>query len=317
VLQTPICSLLGIEYPIVQAGMARGYTSAPLVGAVSQAGGLGVLGCLDRPAEETAAEIHNIRALTSRPFALNFVLDHLNEDAFAASLAERTPVIMSFRGDPATATARIHAAGALSIHQVTTLAEARQALAAGVDGLVAQGTEAGGHMGPWPLWSLLPAVVEAAGQTPVLAAGGIVDGRGLAAALCLGAQGVMLGTRFLATPESPARPSHKEALLRAEAGDLVASGMFDILWGSNWPGVRARAIRNRLTGRWLGREEALRADREAALLTLHQAEAVDDPEEMVLLAGEGAARITAIVPAADLVRSIAAEAAAILCALSR
>ena len=315
-LKTPICSLLGIEHPIVQAGMARGYTSAALVGAVSEAGGLGVLGCLDRPADETVAEIRAIRKLTAKPFAANFVLHYLDEAAFAATLAERIPVIMSFRGDPATVVERIHASGALSIHQVTTVAEARQAVAAGVDALVAQGTEAGGHMGPWPLWSLLPSVVDAAGRTPVRAAGGIVDGRGLAAALCLGAHGAMLGTRFLATPEAPARPVHKAAILRATAGDMVASEMFDILWGSHWPGVRARAIRNQLTDRWAGREEALRADRDAVIEALHQAEAVDDPQEMVLLAGEGAARITEIRPAGDLVRSIAAEAAAILRALS-
>jgi NAD(P)H-dependent flavin oxidoreductase YrpB (nitropropane dioxygenase family) len=159
---------------------------------------------------------------------------------------------------------------------------------------------------------LLPAVADAVGPTPVLAAGGIVDGRGLAAALCLGAQGVVIGTRFLATPESPTRPSHKEAILKASWGDTTASEMFDILWGADWPGMRARAIRNRLTERWLGREEALRAVRDEALATLHRAEEIDDPEEMVLLAGVGAARINQIVPAGDLVRTIAAEASAVL-----
>jgi NAD(P)H-dependent flavin oxidoreductase YrpB (nitropropane dioxygenase family) len=310
--QASVCSLLGISYPIVQAGMARGYTSAALVGAVSAAGGLGVLGCLDRSAGETISEIERIRELTDRPFALNFVLHRLDEEAFAAALVQRVPVIMSFRGDPGRVVERIHAAGALSMHQVTTVAEAREALAAGVDVLVAQGVEAGGHMGPNSLWSLLPAIVDAAGPIPVLAAGGIVDGRGLAAALCLGAQGVVIGTRFLATPESPARPTHKEAILRASWGDTTASEMFDILWGSDWPGVQARAIRNRLTERWVGREDALRTARDEALATLHQAETENDPEEMVLLAGVGAARINKIVPAGDLVRAIAAEASAVL-----
>ncbi len=311
-LPTPICSLLGIAYPIVQAGMARGYTSAALAAAVSEAGGLGVLGCLDRSAAETISEIERIRELTGRPFAVNFVLHRLDEEVFAAALRRRVPIIMSFRGDPDQVVERIHAAGALSMHQVTTAAEVRQALAAGVDVLVAQGVEAGGHMGPNPLWSLLPAIVDLAGATPVLAAGGIVDGRGLAAALCLGAQGVVIGTRFLATPESPARPSHKEAIVRAGSDDTTASEMFDILWGANWPGVQARAIRNRLTERWAGREDALRAVRDEALATLHQAEAADDSEEMVLLAGVGAARINEIVPAGDLVRAIAAEASDVL-----
>ncbi len=124
-----------------------------------------------------------------------------------------------------------------------------------------------------------------------------MDGRGLAAALCLGAQGVVIGTRFLATPESPARSVHKEAILQASWGDTTASEMFDILWGADWPGVQARAIRNRLTERWAGREDALRAERDEALATLHQAEAADNPEEMVLLAGVGAARINQITPA--------------------
>jgi NAD(P)H-dependent flavin oxidoreductase YrpB (nitropropane dioxygenase family) len=292
--------------------MARGYTSAALVGAVSAAGGLGVLGCLDRSAAETVSEIERIRELTDRPFALNFVLHQLDEEPFAEGLAQRVPIIMSFRGDPGRVVERIHAAGALSMHQVTTVAEARDALAAGVDVLVAQGVEAGGHMGPNPLWSLLPAIVDMAGPAPVLAAGGIVDGRGLAAALCLGAQGVVIGTRFLATPESPARPIHKEAILRAGWDDTAASEMFDILWGADWPGVRARAIRNRLTERWMGREDALRAGRDEALTMLHQGEAADDPDEIVLLAGVGAARISKIVPAGDLVRAIAAEALAVL-----
>jgi NAD(P)H-dependent flavin oxidoreductase YrpB (nitropropane dioxygenase family) len=130
--------------------------------------------------------------------------------------------------------------------------------------------------------------------------------------LCLGAQGVVIGTRFLATPESPARPIHKEAILRASWGDTTASEMFDILWGSDWPGVRARAIRNRLTERWVEREDILRTARDEALATLHRAEAENDPEEMVLLAGVGAARISRIVPAGDLVRAIAAEASAVL-----
>jgi len=227
-IHTNLCDVLGIDHPIVQAGMARSYTNAELVAAVSAAGGLGVLGCLGRPADEAVAEIRRIRALTDRPFAVNFVLHLCDEAAFAACLAEQVPIFCFFRGDPAEAVARVHAAGAVTVYQVTTVAEAVRACAVGVDVLVAQGHEAGGHMGPIPLRTLLPEVVAVAGARPVLAAGGIVDGRDLAAALRLGASGVLIGTRFLATPEAPATATHK----RGSSSLLVIRGS---RWGAIGP----------------------------------------------------------------------------------
>lgn len=311
-IRTSGCEVLGTTHPIVQAGMSRQQTNAELVAAVSAAGGLGILGCLGRPAHETVSEIRRIRALTERPFGVNFVLHRLDEETFTACLAERVPVFSFFRGDPADAVARAHDAGAVTIHQVTAVEEARQACAAGTDVLVAQGTEAGGHQGHVPLLSLLPGVVEVAETRPVLAAGGIVDGRGLAAALCLGASGALIGTRFLATPECPASATHKRAILRASAGGTVASSMFDIIWGEEWPGVGARALRNKLTDRWQGREQELRRVRTQVLDDLQRAEAAEDPDEMILLAGEGAGRIQDIRPAGEVVRGIAAKAARVL-----
>jgi NAD(P)H-dependent flavin oxidoreductase YrpB (nitropropane dioxygenase family) len=311
-LRTPACDLLGIDYPVVQAGMAREYTGAPLVAAVSAAGGLGILGCLGRPADEAVAAIRRIRALTDRPFGVNFVLHRLDEAAFAACLAERVPVFSFFRDDPAAATARAHAAGAVVIYQATTVAEAARAVAAGVDLLIAQGTEAGGHMGPAPLWGLLPEVIAAAGGRPVLAAGGIVDGAGLAAALCLGAAGVVMGTRFLATPEAAATALHKRQLVAAGPEATIAGAIPDILWGVPWPGVQARALRNRLLARWTGREAELPAARDEALAALRRAEAAGDPDELILLAGMGAGRIRDLRPAGEIVQAVVAEAAAIL-----
>lgn len=311
-LRTPACDILGITHPVVQAGMARYGTSAELVAAVSAAGGLGTLGCLSRTAEEVIDQIGQIRARTDRPFAVNFVLRLRDEAAFAACLAARVPVFTFFRGDPAEAIARARAAGAVTMFQVTSVAEARMAVGAGVDVLVAQGTEAGGHMGPVPLFSLLPDIVAVAEGRPVLAAGGIVDGRGLAAALCLGAAGALMGTRFLATPESPASPTHKRAILAAGPESTVASGIFDTIWGQDWPGVQARALRNHLTDRWLGREYELGPVREDALLILEQAEVADDPEEMIHLAGMGVGRIHDLVPAGQVVRDVIAEAEDIL-----
>lgn len=313
-IRTRACEVLGIDYPIVQAGMARWNTGAALVAAVSAAGGLGVLGCLDRPAGEAVAEIHRIRELTDRPFGVNFVLHQRDDETFAACLAERVPVFSFFRGDAAghdlaEAVERAHEAGAVTIHQITTVQEAEQACAAGVDALAAQGSEAGGHMGPIPLLSLLPAVVRVAGTRPVLAAGGIVDGRGLAAMLCLGAAGALMGTRFLATSEAPIIDGWKDAILAAGPGATVASGIFDLLWGSEWPGVQARAIRNRLTDEWVGRDAGLHAVREQVVAGVQRAGETNDPGGMILLAGEGAALIETIRPAGEIVQAVAAEAA--------
>jgi NAD(P)H-dependent flavin oxidoreductase YrpB (nitropropane dioxygenase family) len=186
-IYTRACDLLGIEHPIVQTGMAGLYTSPELVAAVSDAGALGVLGCLNRSAEQVVADIRRIRELTSRPFGVNFVL-HLRDDAaFEAALAEGVPVFSFFRGDPQEAVMRAHAVGAVTMHQITTPQEAARAVDVGVDVLVAQGHEAGGHNGPIPLAELLPQVLALAGERPVLAAGGLVDGRNLAWTLAAGA----------------------------------------------------------------------------------------------------------------------------------
>ncbi|MCC6626140.1 MAG: nitronate monooxygenase [Chloroflexi bacterium] len=311
-MHTRASEVLGIDQPVVQAGMSREYTSAPLVAAVSAAGGLGILGCLGRTSTEVVFEMRRIRAMTDRPFGVNFVLHRLDESAFAAALAERPPVVSLFRGDPTVATAAAHAAGARVVHQVTTVVEAEQALSAGVDALIAQGTEAGGHNGPTPLWALLPAVVAVAGDRPVLAAGGIVDGRGLAAALCLGAAGVVMGTRFLATLEAPVSALYKQRLLAAGPDATLASDIPDLLWGIPWPGVQVRALRSALLTRWLGREPALLAEREAVLAGIERARASGDAEEMILLAGTGVGRIDALAPAGALVRRVVAEAAATL-----
>ena len=311
-IHTRLCELAGIVHPIVQAGMAREGTNADLVIAVSAAGGLGTLGCLDRPAEEAAEQIAAIRRATNRPFGVNFVLDFLDEAAFEVCLAARVPFFTFFRGDPAAAVARAHEAGALTIYQATTVDEAERAVRAGVDALIAQGSEAGGHMGYVPLTALLPAVVEIARPRPVLAAGGIVDGRGLAAALCLGASGVLMGTRFLATPESPILPAHKKAILEAPIGATVASGLFDLIGGSEWPGVRVRGLRNPLTERWDGRQDELRRVRERVLAEVQQAEQNDDATGMMLLAGEGAGLIRELLPAGEVVRSVVREAVSIL-----
>ena len=312
-LHTRACTVLGIEVPIVQAGMARYGTNAALVAAVSTAGGLGVLGCLGRPAEEAVAEIERIRALTDRPFGVSFVVHHMDEDAFMACLEQRVPVFSFFRGVPDAAVARVHAASLLAMCQVTTVGEAIEARNAGADMLVAQGIEAGGHNGPEPLFALLPEVIEAAGDLPVLAAGGIVDGRGLAAVLHMGASGAQIGTRFLATIESPASPGHKQAILDAPPGATVATRVPELIWGDPWPGVTTRALRNTLLDRWTGREDELEKGLDAAALAkLQRHEQEDDPQEIILLAGAGAGRIRDLLPAGEVVRRLVQEAETVL-----
>lgn len=187
-VRTPVCELLGIETPVLQAGMST-FTSAELVAAVSEAGGLGILGALGRSADDLRVEIDRVRALTSRPFGVNHVISQLDPDAFDVTMEARPAVLSLAWGDVSEPVKRAHAAGMKVVHQVTTVDEARAAASAGADVIVAQGTEGGGHVGGRSTLPFVPIVVDAVGSTPVLAAGGIADGRGLAAALMLGAAG--------------------------------------------------------------------------------------------------------------------------------
>jgi NAD(P)H-dependent flavin oxidoreductase YrpB (nitropropane dioxygenase family) len=315
-LHTPVCDLLGIAHPICQAGMAN-YTSPELVAAVSRAGGLGVHGMLGREPEEVRALLRATRALLNgEPFGVNHVLGRLDEAAFAVCLEERVPVYCFSWGDPGPWIGQARATGATVMAQVTTVAEVDAAQAAGVDAIVAQGSEGGGHSGFVPLAELLPAVVAAAGTIPVLAAGGIVDGAGLAAVLALGASGGWLGTRFLATPEAPISPAWKRAILAAKAGDTIHTAAFDSLWGQPWPGAQVRAIKNRFTDEWAGREAQLLAQRETIQASVWQAERNDDPSLFALMAGSGVGAIEAVVPAGELVRMIVAQAEAVIARLA-
>jgi nitronate monooxygenase len=306
--RTSVTELLGIDHPVVQAGMASGYTNVELVAAVTGAGGLGVLGCLNRSRADTVSDLSRIRAATARPFGVNFVVEHLDPGVFDVCLEARVPVFTFFRGEPASVVPRAHAAGALVVYQVTTVAEADAALRAGADVLVAQGCEAGGHVGPIPLKEILPAVVARARGVPVLAAGGIVDRSSLRAVMSLGAAGAWIGTRFVATVESPASPAHKKAILESRPGDTIRTPIWDLIWGRAWPGVEVRSIRNSVTERWLGREDEIPAHRDEINAALDDATRRGDANEMDLLAGEGAGVITKLAPAAALVREIAEDA---------
>ena len=306
-LHTPVCALLGIELPILQAGMST-YTTPELVAAVSNAGGLGIIGGLGRSPGELREEIGKVRELTSRPFGVNHVVSQIDAGAIDVTLELRVPVLSLSWGRAGELARRAHDAGIMVLHQVNSPEEAGQVAADGADVIVAQGTEGGGHVGGMSTLPLVPQVVDVVNAVPVLAAGGIGDGRGLAAVLMLGAQGALIGTRFLATPEARGRGHSKDVILNALGSQTVASKFFDDVLGIRWPGALVRSIRNPLLDRWAQRQQdwALAADQIRP--SLEAAMAAGD----FVLAGESAGMIHDIVPAGELVQRIAREAEALL-----
>lgn len=316
-LRTKLTDLLGIEHPIVLGGMSGG-TNVELVAAVSEAGGLGILGASGRSPDEIRAAAEAIRARTARPFGVNLLLfligQRIPPEAVDAALQAGGPVFSTAWGDPAPYVEPAHRAGRLVMHMVATAEQARAAVAAGVDAIVAQGTEGGGHVGHVSTLALVPAVLDVADGRPVVAAGGIADGRGLAAALAMGADGVLMGTRFLATPEAPIPPSYKQAVVDARGSDTVLSQLPDLVSEVVWPGAWSRTIRNRIVDQWLGREEKLRraAARAEVGARTTAARASDDREGMWLMAGQSSGLVRALEPAGEIVRRISAEAEALL-----
>lgn len=219
-MRTPLCDLLGIEQPVILAPFGP-WEQVDLAAAVSNAGGLGSLGTALRSPQELRDQWTRLRALTDRPFAINHTGRPLNLEAFDATLQFR-PVAISFHmGVPAELVARAHDRGIVWVQTVGDPSSAEAALGAGADVLIAQGLEAGGNAGWIATLVLVPLVVDLAGSVPVVAAGGIGDGRGIAAALALGAQGVSLGTRFLATDEMTVAPEWKARIVDAGALDAV------------------------------------------------------------------------------------------------
>jgi NAD(P)H-dependent flavin oxidoreductase YrpB (nitropropane dioxygenase family) len=208
--------------------------------------------------------------------------------------------------------ARAHDVGARVMHMVSRLDEARRAAEAGADIIVAQGSEGGGHVGMMSTMVLVPQVVTAVAPTPVLAAGGIADGRGLAAALALGAAGVLLGTRFLATPEAPLHPHFKQAILASDGHDTDLTEIPDLITGRVWPGAMARTWRNALLQKWAGREWQLRQQRPQVAAEVAAARAAGDAEHTPLLFGQDAGLIEAIEPAGEVVARLVREAHALI-----
>ena len=311
-MRTRLTDLLGIRHPVLLGGMASG-TDSRLVAAVSRAGGLGTLGAATLPLEAIEAEVMAIRELTAAPFGVNLLLWMATPERVRAVLDQQPPVLSTAWGDPAPYIEQAHEAGCLVMHMAYDVPSAVAAARAGVDVVVAQGHEGGGHVGLQSTFTLVPQVVDAVGDTPVVAAGGVGDGRGLAAALALGAEGVMLGTRFLATSESPIPDGWKRAIIDAAGHDTVYSEIGDLANEAGWPKPAAtRAIRNRFLERWLGREEELRRLGKEVGRGLAEARRQDDRAEMNLMAGEVSGLIRDLPSAAEVVERIVQEAESLL-----
>jgi nitronate monooxygenase len=306
--RTPFTELLGIEHPIVLAPMG-GSAGGALAAAVSNGGGLGLVGGGRGHRDWLERELAIAGVRTSRPWGIGFLSWAVNMATVDWALAQRPHAVMLSFGDPAPFAARVREAGVPLLIQVTDLAEARQAADVGADVIIAQGGEAGGHGGRRATLPFVPVVADLAAPTPVLAAGGIADGRGVAAALALGAAGVLIGTRFQAAQEALVPAAVSKALVEGRGGDTERTRVLDIAQGNGWPSrYTGRALRNAFTDQWHGREAELAADQQA-VRAYREAAARGDLNAAPVWAGEGLDLITGVGSATDITRRLAAEAA--------
>lgn len=334
-LATGLCDRLGIRVPILNAGFGAG-APAELAAAVSNAGGCGVIGSAGLPLAAIREEIHRARDLTTEPFGVNVIIAAMAEPQWASAVErriqccfdERVPVLVLFWGDPAPFVEPARAAGTAVLVQVGSVDEARRAAAAGVDAVVAQGSEAGGHVrGRTPIWELLPACVEAIAPVPVVASGGIADGATLARALSAGAQAVSLGTAFLAAAEADLHPEYRRRVLAATAADTVLT---DDLYDVGWAGAPHRTLRNKTFAEWdaAGRPRSGARPGEGTTVG-HLGAPIDadvvryapivvtsdfdgDVDRAPLWAGESVDMVRDVRPAAEIVAALVEEAEAVL-----
>ncbi len=314
-LTTRFTERFGLDHPIMAAPMG-GLSDSRLTAAVSEAGALGSFQALHptKGGDWAIEQIVETRAATGRPFAVGFVTEFVRfaPARFDAVLEQRVPVIALSFGNPASLIAAAHDTGSLVICQVQTVQQAIEAVDAGTDALATQGTEAGGHTGTMGLLPLLGSVLDRCPDVPVLAAGGVANGRTLAGVLAMGADGAWIGSAFIATTEaSPALDRAKDLIVASDGSDTVWTRAYDILDGRPWPeGIGERVRANTFTERWDGQEHALRAQREQV-----ERPTGTDLDERDVLYGQSAAFVHAIRPAADVVREIVADAEAFLARL--
>ena len=321
-LRTRFTEMFGLAYPVMSAPMAL-HSGGRLAAAVTAAGGLGSFGGI-HPAKGPdwiESEIATVRAATDGPYAVGFItafipmFEPLFDAALAAGVGPAPIIALSF-GDPQPWLDRAKKAGATTMCQVQTFTDAARAVDGGADVLVAQGTEAGGHTGQMSLLPFLAGVADRWPEVPLLAAGGIADGRTLAAALTAGADGAWVGTAFLATPEAvEVHDVHKELIVASDGGDTVLTGAYDIVSGLPWPAeIGERTRRNRFTDDWTGRDVELRSRREEFAPPPGTVPFRDppNPDRDEVVYGQGAGFVTAVRPAAEVLRRICDDAEAIL-----
>lgn len=307
-IKTPICDLFGVEKPIFLAGMA-GVAYAEVCAAVSEAGGFGTLGMATLPPEDIRQQMRRVRELTDKPFGVDLLaaMPETLEAAVDVIIDEGAKAFISGLGVPFPILKRLKDAGLLVMNMCGTVRHAVKAAEAGCDAVVAQGTEAGGHTGKVAGFALVPQVVDAV-DIPVLAAGAIVDGRGLAAALAFGAQGVWVGTRFIASKEAHAAQLYHQRLIEARDEDTAIT--------RSYSGKPMRVLKNQWVAEWEAKPDQIQPFPQQAMLSASQnvmggiggkTEGLDADRDC-FPAGQGAGAITAVESAADIVNRIVAEA---------
>ena len=333
-LQTPLCDALEIDHPIVQAPIGSA-TTPELAAAVSNAGGLGHLAVTWRDLEETTDVLCETRERTDAPFAVNLALDEATtiietDEHLEAVLDAGTDVVSFSFGDAAPYVDRVHDAGALVMQTVASAAEARAALEAGVDVIVTQGLEAGGHVqSEVSTMALVPRVADVVGDdVPIVAAGGIADGRGIAAVLTLGADGAWLGTRFVASEEARVHERYRQRVVESDETDTKYTTVFD----KGWPGMPHRVLYNETLERWEkagkpdsgerpGERDVVATGPETSIERYEQSlaapELSGDIEELALYAGQSVGLASDVQPAGSIVDTLIAEAEATISRRSR
>ena len=321
-MHTSLCDLLAIKHPIIQSPI--GSASTPeLVAAVSNAGALGMLSVTWREPHQTRRMLREIQDLTDKPFGVNLVLQWEMWDRLEICINEGVHIFSFFWGNPSRYTKVVHEHDGLVMNTIGSVEEATDAVEAGVDVIIAQGWEAGGHVrGEIATMALVPRVVDAVRPIPVVASGGIADGRGIAAALMLGASGVSLGTRFLASDEANIHPLYQNAVVRASEDDtLYASQLFD----GGWPDAPHRVLRNSTTRLWgaAGRPIIERPGENEVIAHFSDGRPVErysdilplpgmtgDVEGLAMYAGQSVGLINDVLPAGEIVQQLVAETSA-------
>ena len=309
-LKTPLCDIFGIEVPIILAPMGT-CTSAELAAAVSNEGGLGGIGTLFRSLAAIKRDIDVVRTLTDRPFAINHIPQALDAEAFRYTL-EAKPAVISFAlDDPGDMVRQAHDVGSRVMLQVTTVAQAVRAAESGVDVIIAQGGESGGYCGEVSTMALVPQVVDAVSPIPVVAAGGIFDGRGMAAALMLGAAGVNLGTRFIASKEAPVGEEWQRAIVAANSKNSIKIDVLNDI--SPIPGTRGfptvpRSLPTAFLTEWSGKREEARRERDRLRGQIVSTTQAGRQHECVLWAGQTAGGIKDVLPVATIMRQLIEDA---------